>query len=61
MNSELNPKSPEYLTSLADAYLANKETEKAKVTYQKALEVAKEHQTRQWYINQLQLNLLKAK
>lgn len=60
MNSELNPKSPEYLTSLADAYLANKEIEKAKISYQKALDIAQKYQSRQWYINQLQSNLLKA-
>jgi len=59
MNCTLNPNSPEYLTSLADAYFANKEFDKAKINYQKALELAINQNTREWYINQLKYNVLK--
>jgi len=59
MNCTLNPNSPEYLTSLADAYFANKEFDEAKINYQKALKLAINQNTREWYINQLKYNVLK--
>ncbi len=59
MNCNLNPNSPEYLTSLADAYFANNEFDEAKTNYQKALELAIHQNTREWYINQLKYNDLK--
>ena len=59
MNCTLNPNSPEFLTSLADAYFANNEFDEAKTNYQKALELAIHQNTREWYINQLKYNVLK--
>jgi len=59
MNCTLNPNSPEYLTSLADAYFASKEFDEAKINYQKALKLAINQNTREWYINQLKYNVLK--
>ncbi|MCH7974136.1 MAG: hypothetical protein IH949_09670 [Bacteroidetes bacterium] len=59
MNFILNPNSPEYLTSLADAYFANKEFDKAKINYQNALDLAINQNTREWYINQLKYNVEK--
>ncbi len=61
MNKKSNPNSPEYLTSLADAYFKNKEFNKAKINYQDALDLAKKQHSRQWYINQLKYNSLKIK
>lgn len=40
-NVEMYPNSPEFLTSLGDAYFKNKDSEKAKLTYKKALELGK--------------------
>ncbi len=59
MNCTLYPNSPEFLTSLADANFANKEFDEAKINYQKALELAINKNTREWYINQLNSNVLK--
>ena len=60
-NYNLNPKTPEYITTLADVYLAGKESDKAKAMYRKALDMAYEIGARQWYINQLKANVSNVK
>jgi tetratricopeptide (TPR) repeat protein len=52
------PNSPEFLTSLGDAYFKNKDTEKAKTTYKEALALGKKNHARNWYLNQLEANVL---
>ena len=58
-NCQLHPNSIEFLTSLGDAYFDNKNKEKAKTTYEKALALGKQNNARNWYLNQLKANLLK--
>lgn len=58
-NCSLNPKSPEYLATLAEALTANKQLDEAKEANRKALEIAREIKSRQWYINQLEADVSK--
>jgi predicted alpha/beta superfamily hydrolase len=51
------PKSFRSLDGLSKIYLARKEHEKAKTTSQRAIEMAKSQQVRQWRLNELQANL----
>jgi hypothetical protein len=53
------PNAPEFLTSLGDAYFKIKDKEKAKATYEKALALGKKNHSRNWYLNQLEANVLK--
>lgn len=58
-NCKNHPTSPEFLTSLGDAYFKNKDTDKAQVTYKKALKLGEKNNSRNWYLNQLKANVLK--
>ncbi len=55
---ELNKKEDNKYSDSTDG-LANKEFDEAKINYQKALELAVNQNTREWYINQLKYNALK--
>ncbi len=55
--SEITPNSPELQMAQAKLFEAKGDTPKAKVYYQKALELAQANESRQWYINQIKASL----
>ncbi|PKV50168.1 hypothetical protein ATE84_2218 [Aquimarina sp. MAR_2010_214] len=59
-NCSSYPNEPKYLSNLAKAYFKNNNKEKAIKTFEKAINLAKKQSARQWYLNQLKADYLKA-